>query len=212
MIDVTRNWCNFSRNLELILTRPRVDYRISEYVVNYIHKTIPQLDKILVKNYYNISLSFLTDSLITERDDEGCIALYGMSTVERLGAFGHFTDWDYNTDDTEYWIYGKRSTLLDVSCYSSKLNDTISPREYADIAHNMVSVLLKRWYKRVTKEIMDENKSGMDYDYIDSFCFPATFENQKYQDDIADHILFYNREAENIIPNLMETYKSHYKE
>jgi len=212
MIKVNRIWCNFSRDLELILKRPRVDCRISEYVVDCIYKTIPQLDKILIKNDYNISLSF-DYKITTQEDNEKNISLYGMSTAQRLEAFGYFTDWDYNTDDTEYWIHGKRSTLLNIVCNSVKFNENITPREYADLVHNMVSVLLKRWYKRVTKEIMDESKSGMDYAYIESFCFPAAFENQKYSDDLVDNYLrFYNREAGNVVPNLKEAYKNHYKE
>ncbi|MCL2527588.1 MAG: hypothetical protein FWE42_04135 [Defluviitaleaceae bacterium] len=212
MINVERCWCNYESKLKAILKRPRVDYRISEYVVDCIYKTIPQLDKILAKNYYNITLSFHTGGFIKERDDEKNYALYGMSTIERLEAFGHFTDWDYYTDDTEYWIYGKRSTLLDISCYSSRLNNTISPREYADITHNMVSVLLKHWYKRVTKEIMDENKNGMDYDYIESFGYPAAFENQKYANDLESLSACDNGGIINIAGDIKAAYKKHYKE
>jgi len=57
--------------------------------------------------------------------------------------------------------------------------------EYANIVHDMVGVLLKRWYKGVTKDAMEANKNGMDYDYIESFDFPAKYENQKYADDLG---------------------------
>jgi hypothetical protein len=136
----------------------------------------------------------------------------GMSTAERLEEFGYFTDWDYNTNDTEYWIHGKRSTLLNIMCNSVKFNENITPRVYADLVHNMVSVLLKRWYKRVTKEIMDENKSGMDYNYIESFPFPASFESQKYSTDVEMLMLADNGKIENIAGDIQKAYKSYFKE
>ena len=201
MVVVHRSWLiGEEDSLEYLYKRPRVDYRVSEYVVDYVHKTIPQLEKILSKNYHNITLDFSCRG--KEEIEEG--------TNDRLELFGYFTDRDYLTDDTSYVIFGKKSTLLQIMCDSAKLNDNITPCEYADIVHTMVSVLLKRWYKRLTKEIMDENKKQMDYGYINSFQFPAVFKNQRYNIDIDGSRFLFNGDTWWDGAMIKAAYKKHY--
>jgi hypothetical protein len=47
----------------------------------------------------------------------------------------------------------------------------------------MFALYLINCYKKLTKEIFDEAKKKLNYNYINSFEFPAKFENQKYSDD-----------------------------
>lgn len=47
----------------------------------------------------------------------------------------------------------------------------------------MFCSLLIILYKKVKKEELDNLKAGLDYEYINSFPFPAPFEEQKYLTD-----------------------------
>jgi len=105
MIDIARHWHFDHDNASLLSKRPRVDYRVSEYVINYIHKAIPQFDKVLVKGGYSISLSF--NNLVSTENDIEFYEHWEEGFFERLEGFGYFTDWDYNTEDTYFNIFGK---------------------------------------------------------------------------------------------------------
>ncbi|MDR2771674.1 MAG: hypothetical protein LBB57_06520 [Clostridiales Family XIII bacterium] len=67
-----------------------------------------------------------------------------------------------------------------IFCYSTELTEEITPKEYANIVYDMMGAFLTSKYKKITGGKMDENRKGIDYDLIESFEFPASFENQKY--------------------------------
>jgi hypothetical protein len=55
----------------------------------------------------------------------------------------------------------------------------------------MIGAFLVKKYKEITKEVMDKNKNGMDYENIEKYKYPALFKNQKYVfDDEEDGILY----------------------
>ena len=203
VIDVHRSWhLGPEDTLDYLYKRPRIDYRVSEYVVDYIFKTIPQFDKILDKNYYRIAFSFSGRfSGIVDQDE-----------LDDMALFGYYTDVEYITDDISYCFFRKKSTFLHAMCDSIKLNENITPAEYADIVYDMVSILLRRWYKRLTKEFMDDNKNKMDYDYINSFEFPASFENQRYDIDIDGSRFIFNGDTWWDGEMIKAAYKKHYGE
>jgi hypothetical protein len=55
----------------------------------------------------------------------------------------------------------------------------------------MIGTALITKYKKITKEIMDKNKTGMDYDLIEGFEYPALFKYQKYFLDDAENVITY---------------------
>ena len=146
IIEIHRTWDSDYEDLDYMLKRPRVDYRISEYVVEHIHKLIPQFDKILGKGDCTIGFSFdngkndvANASFANDSFDAQC---------ERLEMFGYYVDKEYSTEDTQFILKGKKSTFLQIMCSSTKFNEQITPMEYAGLVYNMVSVLLKNRYKK----------------------------------------------------------------
>jgi len=140
----------------------RVVHKIGEYIVDYIYKTIPQFDAILKKNYYKITLSL-------EFHNKQKDALSGKKRNDGLALFGYYVDEDYSDENRSYIMRGKKKTILHVVYISTLLNQNVTSKECANILYDMVSVLLKRWYKTMTKEMMERNKDGIDWKYIESF-------------------------------------------
>jgi hypothetical protein len=68
-------------------------------------------------------------------------------------------------------------------CRSLLFNAQMTPSGYAQIIYDVFALYFTLRYKRLTKTIFDDLKRKLDYDYINSFEFPAKFENQKYMND-----------------------------
>jgi hypothetical protein len=109
----------------------------------------------------------------------------------------------YDTEDTKYSLTkisnrtenGIKYKDIMIVCYSIKLNENITPKEYADIVYEMVGAFLIDKYKKITKEIIDKYKNEMDNNYIESFKFPAVFEDQKYLLDEEEGASYSNGET-----------------
>jgi hypothetical protein len=173
MVKITRAWwcrnpVNSEFDIEIVRKRPRIDYRISEYVFEYVNKNIfLPYDLMKIENY-----------------------------MVRLTFFKNMPDYlpyisPYNTDTTKINTIltertgddGKMYITIDIQCNSLKLNENIKPIEYANIVYDMFSDCLVRGFRKKIKgikKIADEYKNGMDYAFIEKFEYPAPFENQKY--------------------------------
>ena len=168
-------------NFELLCKRPRVDYRISEYVMEYISKTILKPNSPLNTGNYMFSLHFYP----YDKDaDTVPYNIYTDMPSDTLSKYYLNVNEHYNTEDTRFETNNSSwGGIYNCSCYSAKLDENITPKEYAGIVYDMIGAFLGTKYKRITKEVMDSYKSGLDYGYIESFKFPATFENQRYASD-----------------------------
>jgi len=202
MAKILRLWdimddIDLKLDLNLLYKRPRVDYRISEYVFEYINKTILEPKKIMDTGNYEICLAF---------------SFYDKNIYK------YFDDNVYNTDDTKYSLTpissmtknGIKYKCIWIGCYSIKNNEKIVPKEYASISYDMIGAFLVNKFKKITKEIMDNNKNGMDMNFIEKFEFPAFFENQKYLADDED--VRYNDGEKLIAVDIKGEYKKYYKE
>jgi hypothetical protein len=78
---------------------------------------------------------------------------------------------------------GIKYKVIQLFCWSTEITENIKPKEYANIVYDMVGAFLTGRYKKITKEIMENNKNGMDYEFIEELEYPATFDNQKYFHD-----------------------------
>lgn len=199
-MDVSRNWAgmhgysvtpsgDYTHNglgydFSLLCKRPRVDYRISEYVMEYICKTILKPNSPLITGDYWMALHFYPFDKEKNTVPYNIYSVFEERADEILSRHYLNNNEFYNTEDTRFKTenssWGKGYS---VDCYSTKLNEHITPTEYANIVYDMIGAFLGTKYKRTTKEVMDSYKSGLDYDYIGSFEFPASFENQRYGDD-----------------------------
>jgi hypothetical protein len=127
---------------------------------------------------------------------------------------------DYNIYDTENTIYalhlststenGVKYKDIWIGCYSTELTENIRPKEYANIVFDMIGVYLTSKYKKISKEITDSYKNGMDYNFIESFNYPAVFEKQKYLFDENEASCY---DGEKLVPvDTKKEYKQKYNE
>jgi hypothetical protein len=191
---------NMIGRLELLYNRPRIDCGISEYVFEYINKNILQPNKIMQSGDYSICFSF---------------GVYYKDTQI------YITDSLYNTDTEHYDFHlcqttedGIKYKVIQLFYNSTQIDENLKPREYANIVYDMVGAFLIRKYKKITKEIMDKNKTGMDYAYIEKFKYPALFKDQKYLCDDNDNsrcLVTDDKGVEKYI-NEKEEYLKHYEE
>ena len=162
MAEISRLWdiMDFEDKLDikLLYKRPRVDYRISEYVFDYINKNVLEPNKLVLDGNYEICSSF------TFYDNE---------------RFKYFDDTSFDTEDTKYSISkisnrtenGKKYKNISISCYSIELTENIKPKDYANIVYDMIGAFFVNKYKKITKQTMDNNKVGMDYGFIEKFKY-----------------------------------------
>lgn len=148
---------------EIMFRRPRVDYRISEYIWSFLESNLLIQKRILQKNSMAITLF--------------------MGPIKKHHKF--FYDSAYNTETKKFHPAMRGSKLKDISisCSYNGFNEKMSPAEYADIVYDMYCSFLVDSFKKITKEECDELKGMLDFDVIHSFEFPATFDNQKYSAD-----------------------------
>ncbi|GHU65687.1 hypothetical protein AGMMS49983_13810 [Clostridia bacterium] len=206
MINAERIW-NWRRglsiepDLNLLYKRPRVDYRISEYVIEYIDKKILKQKNIMQKGRYRICLSM---------------------GIREKNEHYYIKDNSYNTETTFFSANCSNRTLggekykdIFLACTSFKLNEKIKPIEYANIIYDMIGVYLIDYYKKINKAEMDTIKNGMDYDFIEQYKYPAPFENQKYVADKSETIKFIKTdgiETETKEIRFKEEYIKYYRE
>ena len=160
-IEITRFW-EHENDTEMLCKRPRVDYRISEYLFELINQNILAEKRLMQTGVYNFTL-FL--KIFNPEEHK------------------FFFDNPYDTKQTKYTPYRNRSIKSkDISMFCSSLlfNAQMTPKEYVEIVYDMFALYFILRYKKLTKVLFDELKQKIDYDYVNSFEFPATFENQKY--------------------------------
>ena len=185
--------------LNLLYKRPRIDYRVSEYVFDYINKNILEQNKIMKNGNYRICFSF---------------QFYNQENHK------YHKDTIFCTENTKYSFHlftltenGIKYKEIMIFCYSTELTEKITPKEYANIVYDMMGAFLTSKYKKITEETMDKNRKGMDYNLIESFKFPASFENQKYFLDnpsIKKMSVSNGKEVNLIEIDIREKYIEHY--
>ena len=155
---------------ENICERPRVSHKIREYIWEYIFDNILKPRRIMTDDTfcYHFTLSFKKFN-------------------SKLHIF--FTDSPYNTEFNKFrptprfTIFKKTTKIAQISIISDSISSLIYPRQYANLVYDGLGSFLILLNKKITKEILDAFKLGLDYTYIDSFEFPASFEEQLYIGD-----------------------------
>ncbi len=73
--------------------------------------------------------------------------------------------------------------VLDVNIDAANVSESITPREYADLLFDGIGAALVFNFKRLKREEFDELKPRIDWSMVESFPFPAAFEEQQYIGD-----------------------------
>lgn len=159
---------------EKLLRRPRVNFRISEYVFSYINKKLLVPNRIIQSDKYNYW--FTLDFGYPIPRPNRILYRSPFSTETRLfvSHLGFRT-----VDKLTKWAY--------LSVTADDVDETIPPYEYSLVVFDMFADYLQRNYKKITIELLVSVRDEMDRQYIESFPFPARFEEQRYAMDEGMH-------------------------
>jgi hypothetical protein len=210
MPHIERKWLivldsGLEERLNILYKRPRIDYRVSEYVYGYIEKNILEPKKITELKYGRYALTIKLRFFLLNKNAK---------------AFKDGVSSEHSTYNTENTIYltdmyrgelrlGYKTILL--TCISSEINENIKPKEYANIVYDMIGAFLEtKRYKSITKELMEKYRSEMDYAYIESLRYPAAFVDQRYSMDRESTERKFDPFYHDI--NVREVYMQHYGE
>lgn len=159
---------------EDLLKRPRVSYKISEYVLDFINREILKPNRILQseKYLYSFTLSF-SFQIPTRR-----INYISPYITDKLKFSTHkgFTTFEKTT----------KKAFLDVS--SNDIDENISPSEYALIVYTVFADYLLLNYKKLRKETFDKLFEKLDFNEINAHTYPAPFEEQRYVLDESGYV------------------------
>jgi hypothetical protein len=188
-------------SVDVMLQRPRVSHKISEYVFGFINEHILKPANVLQsdKYIYEWTLSF------SFKIPENHKILYKSpySTDKRL-----------YVPHKGFRTFEKVTKNVHLSVIADDINQNITPVEYAIAVYEMFADYLLYNYKKLKKETFDKAKDKLDISTINSFPFPAPFEDQKYMLDDNKYLLgwhqdYATKEDEIWIVPAME-YKKHY--
>jgi hypothetical protein len=122
--------------------RPRIDYRVSEYVWNFINDNLLAPKKVLSKNDLTFTLH--------------------LGKTNKKAKF-HYNS-EYNTDDKKFHpaSQGSKAKWISIFCSYDGFSETISPTEFAGLIYDMFCSFIIDNFKKITKTECDELKTGMD--------------------------------------------------
>lgn len=137
--------------------RPRVSCKIRYYIFDFVMKQIVFPKKIMLSDKYDYFVAFIL--IPCTKNEENDLVI-----------------WD------KWKLYGKEKTLH-ISIFNHSINANATPVEYALMLYEALKEQFVRLYKKIKAEDFDKVKSKLDYDFINSFSYPAPFNEQKYTFD-----------------------------
>lgn len=166
---IKRSW---GVNYKNLLTRPRISHKVSEYVFEFVNENLLQPSKVLQSEKYVYVFTLSFSSSIPKNRKFPFPYTSPFATKTRL----FFAQNGFRTfEKVEKW-----ATL---SVLADDIDQTITPFEYATVVFKMIANFLLSNYKKFDKESVDKLILKMDKNYIESFAFPASFEDQQYSLD-----------------------------
>lgn len=172
IVEIRRFWglndADNNPNPEVLFKRPRIDFRISEYIFNFLFENYLKQKKLMIKGNFRITLYF--------------------SELNSESKFTHNSI--FNSYETTFFPYssiisenGTKITEIGIFCNSNLISEKIKPRDYSKLVYNMFASYLVEKYKKVNLEDLINLREKVDYSKIEKFEYPAKFENQKYSGD-----------------------------
>lgn len=164
--------------LDDLLKRPRVSYKISEYVLSYIDKEILKPAKILQSDryIYEFTLSF-------------SFGIPKPNKVIYKSPFG--TDKKMFIPQKGFRTSGKTTKVAQLLFIGDDIGPNILPTEYAYIIYIMLADYLLYNFKKLKKEVFDNKLEFLDTKTINSYPYPAPFEQQKYILDESGYVKYW---------------------
>lgn len=168
---IKRSWGVYYKSL---LARPRISCKVSEYVFDFLNENLLKPNKVLQngKYVYVFTLSFSPSIPKNRKSPFPYISPFATETRLFFGQRGFEPH-----EKVEKW-----ATL---SVIADDIDQSITPYEYATVVFKMFADFLLSNNKKFDKEVFDKLILQLDKTYIESFVFPASFEEQRYSlDDI----------------------------
>lgn len=161
---------DFNSNYQALIHRPRVSFKISEYVWKYIYENYLFILRLMPEDKYNYSicLSFNKYNANIHK------FMFDSPYNQKKCFFQPSPKFRIENGQTKWAMIGLTAECVD---------ENINPSLYASLVYDMFCAQLIVLYKKVKKEELDNLKAGLDYEYINSFPYPASFEEQRYLTD-----------------------------
>ena len=176
MVKIHRIWFNTERmdredHYKITLfSRPRVSIHVDEYIWSFIEENIVKPHKLMrsEKHGYLLDISF-------DQFDPAKHRYFPLSSYNGLLREGVEMD----SANRSYF----RDKGVNVDIKAANVSGNITPREYADLLFDGIGAALVFNFKRLKREEFDGLKPKIDWSIVESFPFPAPFEEQRYIGD-----------------------------
>ena len=195
MVEINRVWLNVDTDTNKItlFSRPRVSIRVEEYIWSLIEEHIVKPHKLMrsEKHKYLLKIAFGRFDSVRHR-------YYPLSPyngplregVKSDSANGWYPREDFaDAEERTTWFSPDKiwtncgNKVLDVNIDAANVSESITPREYADLLFDGIGAALVFNFKRLKREEFDGLKPKIDWSMVESFPFPASFEEQQYIGD-----------------------------
>lgn len=196
MAEIHRVWLNVDTedNYKIrLFDRPRVSIHVDKYIWSFIEENIVKPHKLMRSMNYNYMLNIAFDSFDPERHRYFPLSPYNGQLREEVKAdseTGRYfrEDFEGGKERTTWFSLSKIWTncgdkVLNVGVNAGNVSENITPREYADLLFDGIGAALLFNFKRLKREEFEQLKQKIDWSIVESFPFPAPFEEQQYIGD-----------------------------
>ena len=195
MVEINRVWLSVDTDTNRITLfgRPRVSIRVDEYIWSFIEENIVKPHKIMQSKNYDYMLKIAFDRFDPVRHRYYPLSPYNGSLRESVkpdSANGWYPREDFaDSEERTTWFSPDKiwmncgDKVLDVNIDAANVNENINPREYAGLLFDGIGAALVFNFKRLKREEFDGLKPKIDWSMVESFPFPASFEDQQYIGD-----------------------------
>lgn len=195
MVKINRVWLNVDTDTNRITLfgRPRVSIRVDEYIWSLIEEHIVKPHKLMCSEKYGYILKISFDLFNPARHQYYPFSPYNGLLREGImpdSANGWYLREDFaEAEDRTTWFCPDKiwtscgNKVLDVNIDALNVSEDITPKEYADLLFDGIGAALVFNFKRLKRKEFDVLKSKIDWDIVESFPFPASFEEQQYIGD-----------------------------
>ena len=195
-----------------LFSRPRVSIHVDEYIWSFIEENIVKPHKLMrsEKHGYLLDISF-------DQFDPAKHRYFPLSSYNGLLREGGEMDSANRSYFREDFAGGKdRTKVLNVDIKAANVSENITPREYADLLFDGIGAALVFNFKRLKREEFDGLKPKIDWSIVESFPFPAPFEEQRYIGDEGEiHVYSWDGRKETTLVgpySVRKLYLEHFRE
>ena len=201
MVNIHRIWFNTERmdredHYKITLfSRPRVSIHVDEYIWSFIEENIVKPHKLMRSEKHEYLLDIAFGQFDPAKHRYFPLSSYNgllREGVEMDSANRSYFREDFagGKDRTTWFSPNKIWTncgdkVLNVDIKAANVSENITPREYTDLLFDGIGAALVFNFKRLKREEFDGLKPKIDWSIVESFPFPAPFEEQRYIGDVC---------------------------